>query len=68
MDLLQKGLFLAGAGTGDGLDQITGAFSGIFDSAKSAGITIVLGAIGIGVIFIVGKWLWGKAKQWLKSV
>ena len=56
-----------GTGTG-GIEEITGAFDGIFDTAQSAGVKIVLGAIAVGVIFVVGKWLWGKAKQWLKSV
>lgn len=69
MSLLQKGMNVAlTGGTTGGIEDITGAFDGIFDTAKSAGINIVLGAIAVGVIFVVGKWLWGKAKQWLKSV
>lgn len=50
------------------LEPIMTAFTGLFDSAKTAGITIITTAIGIGVVFVAGKWLWGKAKQWLKSV
>lgn len=52
----------------EALEQITTPMTGLFDTAQSAGITIVVAAIGIGVIFIVAKWLWGKTKQWLKSV
>lgn len=50
------------------LDPIMTAFTDLFTNAKTAGITIVVTAIGVGVIFVAGKWLWGKAKQWLKSV
>lgn len=51
-----------------GLGQITEAMTGVFSDVKQAGITIVITAIGLGVIFIGGKWLWGKTKQWLSKV
>lgn len=51
-----------------GLDEIVAPMTGLFSTAQTTGITIVVAAIGIGVIFIVAKWLWGKTKQWLKSV
>jgi hypothetical protein len=51
-----------------GLSQITAPMLGLFDTAQSTGITIVVAAIGIGVIFVVAKWLWGKTKTWLKAV
>lgn len=50
------------------LSTITTAMSGVFDSVKTAGITIVTSAIGLGVIFIGGRWLWGKTKEWLRKV
>lgn len=53
--------------TGD-LSTIVTAMTGVFDSVKSAGITIVTTAIGLGVIFIGAKWLWGKTRQWLAKV
>lgn len=52
----------------EGLEQITTPMVGLFDTAQTTGITIVVAAIGIGVIFIVAKWLWGKTKTWLQSV
>jgi len=51
-----------------GLEAITTPMEGLFDTAQTAGVAIVVAAITIGVIFIVAKWLWGKTKQWLKSV
>lgn len=50
------------------LNEIMGSFTGLFNSAKTAGITIITTAIGVGVIFVAGKWLWGKTKQWLHSL
>lgn len=52
----------------EGLAQIQAPMEGLFATAQTAGIAIVVAAIGIGVIFVVAKWLWGKTKQWLKSV
>ncbi len=51
-----------------GLEAIQAPMEGLFSTAQTAGVAIVVAAIGIGVIFIVAKWLWGKTKQWLKSV
>lgn len=50
------------------LSTIVTAMSGIFDTVKTSGITIVTSAIGLGVIFIGAKWLWGKTRQWLAKV
>lgn len=50
------------------LTTIVESMTGIFDQVKTSGITIVTGAIGIGVIFIGAKWLWGKTRQWLAKV
>lgn len=52
----------------DGLDQIIAPMTGLFSTAQSTGITIVTTAIGVGVIFVVAKWLWGKTNQWLKKI
>lgn len=40
----------------------------IFDIAWNSGFRIVILAIGLGVIFIISKWLWLKLKLWLRSV
>lgn len=48
------------------LTPITTAITSMFGSAKSAGITIVVAAIGIGVIFVAGAFIWGLARTWLK--
>lgn len=50
------------------LSTLVTSMTGIFTNAKSGGLIIVGGAIAIGIIFIGAKWLWGKTKQWLKSV
>jgi len=50
------------------LSTITSSMTGVFDAVKTSGITIVTGAIGLGVIFIGAKWLWGKTRQWLAKV
>jgi len=36
----------------------------VFDSAKTAGLLIVIAAILLGVIFIVSRWLWRLLKRW----
>lgn len=56
------------ASAGSELSSITTAMSGVFDAVKGSGVTIVIGAITLGVIFIGGKWLWGKTKSWLAQV
>lgn len=52
----------------DDLTTLTSSMTGIFDSVKTGGLTIVGGAIAIGIIFIGAKWLWGKTRQWLAKV
>lgn len=52
---------------GTEMTTITTAMSGVFDSVKTPGVTIVVSAIGLGVIFLGGQWLWGKTRQWLKK-
>lgn len=60
--------FVQVAGFAGDLSEITNAMTGVFDSVKTAGITIVVSAISLGVIFIGGKWLWGKTREWLTRV
>lgn len=50
------------------LSTLTTLMTGLFSDVKTAGITIVTAAIGIGVVFIGAKWLWGKTRQWLAKV
>ena len=47
------------------LTQVTTTMVGVFDSVKTAGLQIVTAAIGLGIVFIGGKWLWGKTREWL---
>ena len=47
------------------LTQVTTEMVGVFSNVKTAGLSIVSAAIGLGVIFIGGKWLWGKTREWL---
>lgn len=49
------------------LQPIMDAITGMFGTAKTAGVTIVVAAIAIGVIFVAGAWVWGVAKTWLKK-
>lgn len=51
-----------------GIDTIMASFLSIFTESKNRGILIVILAIGIGVIFIIAKWLWNKLKLWLRKV
>ncbi|GEM_PF-886941 len=50
-----------------GVDTIFSEFLNIFTEAQNKGIKIVVLAIGIGIIFIISKWLWNKTKLWLKK-
>lgn len=50
-----------------GIDIIVSEFLNVFTVAQNRGILIVVLAIGIGVIFIISKWLWNKTKFWLKK-
>lgn len=49
------------------LQTIVTEMTGIFDSVKSAGVTLVIAAISLGLIFVGAQWLWGKTKTWLKK-
>lgn len=51
-----------------GLSQITDGILGMFKDVQAEGVKVVLGAIALGVVFLGGKWLWGKAKQWVSKV
>lgn len=50
------------------MEQIMSAITGMFDTVKDNGVTIVIGAIAIGVIFVGAQWIWGQAKKWIKKV
>lgn len=50
------------------IDLIVDSVINGFKDLKYYGIKIVILAIGLGVIFIGGKWLWIKVKQWLSNV
>ena len=52
--------------TSTGLDQITAPINGMFSSAQTAGMAIVISAITIGSIFVASAFIWGLAKIWLK--
>lgn len=60
-------LFALNGAVASSLEPITTAINGMFNDAKTAGLALVIGAIGIGVIFVAGKWIWGVAKEWLKK-
>lgn len=55
-------------GSSSDLSQVTSSMVSVFSQVKSAGMTIMTSAIGMGLVFIGGKWLWGKTKQWLAKV
>lgn len=50
------------------LQALCDVMGGIFVEAKAGGLVLVTAAIGIGIIFIGAKFLWGKTKQWLGRV
>lgn len=56
--------FLAAEGLGDFTTAMTSGFSDM----KTQGIVIVLAAIGVGVLFLGAKFLWGKVKQWTSKI
>lgn len=49
------------------VDSIIGPILDMFETAKINGIVIIITAIGIGVIFVAGAWIWKVAKTWLKK-
>lgn len=50
------------------LKTVTDLMIGLFTDVKTAGLAIMAAAIGLGIIFVGGKWLWGKTRQWLSKV
>jgi len=36
----------------------------VFEAGKEGGLLIVGGAIALGVIFVVARWLWARLRQW----
>lgn len=50
------------------LEKIGSSMTGVFSSVKTVGMTIVTSAIGLGLIFVGAKWLWGKVRIWLSNV
>jgi hypothetical protein len=51
-----------------GLQDIANLLVSLITGIKDKGLIIVTAAVGIGLIFIGGRWLWGKTKQWLSKV
>jgi hypothetical protein len=47
------------------MDAVTTLMTGVFTTVQAAGMKIMTAGVGLGIIFIGGKWLWGKTKQWL---
>lgn len=47
------------------MDEVTTLMTGVFTSVQGAGLKIMAAGVALGIIFIGGKWLWGKTKQWL---
>lgn len=52
----------------DILNSIVNAIKEFIASLLSAGMFIIKRAVALGVIFIGGRWLWRKVRQWLGSV
>jgi hypothetical protein len=50
------------------MEAVTKLMTDVFSQVQTAGLAIMTAAIGLGVIFIGGKWLWGKTRQWLSRV
>lgn len=48
--------------------EVTALMLDVFSQVKTGGIAIMTAAVGLGVVFVGGKWLWGKTKQWLSKV
>lgn len=55
--------------TGNGmLDIILGAIIDFIKDLLANGLKIMKTAVALGVIFLAGKWLWRKLRQWLNSI
>lgn len=50
------------------MDEVSTLMLGVFESVQAAGLKIMVAAVGLGIVFIGGKWLWGKTRQWLSKV
>lgn len=46
------------------LSSIVQNMLNVFDAGKEGGLLIVGGAIALGVIFVVARWLWARLRQW----
>jgi chitodextrinase len=62
-------LLKAPSETGDITDAdfagLVGNMNDVFENSKLAGLIVVGSAIGIGLIFIAGRWAWARLRQWL---
>lgn len=54
--------------TGVDFTQFTNSMTSGLSGMQTAGIAVVLAAIGVGVLFLGAKFLWGKVKQWLAKI
>ena len=52
----------------DILNSIVNAIKEFIATLLTAGMFIIKRAVALGVIFIGGRWLWRKVRQWLSSV
>ena len=59
---------LQGSSLADVSENIVNSIEKFFSNLIKYGIFIISLAIGLGIIFIGGKWLWVKVKFWLFSV
>mgnify|MGYP000012428278 FL=1 len=50
------------------MTEVTNLMLGVFTDVKTGGLQIMTAAVGLGVVFVGGKWLWGKTRQWLANV
>lgn len=49
------------------LDSVSTEVGTMATEAKSYGVPIVLGAIAVGIIFVLALWIWMLAKGWIKK-
>lgn len=50
------------------IDGIINVIVDFFKELSKSGIKIIKCAIALGVIFVGGKWLWRKLRQWLNNI
>lgn len=48
--------------------EVTAMMLEVFADVKTGGMSIMTAAVGLGIVFVGGKWLWGKTRQWLARV